>query len=158
MWPDFGLAWRFTDAKFSMLNTDELSRIRPIAPAASERSWRELFDGAMHLLERPRDTISPLDQAWILTDDKLAAAAQIRKWDRSWLMSACVFYWSPSCAAMTDMGLVISRFDDFCYSSDDNIVIIFENSPRIITWCEGNCLLEYVQSEKVAAAWKWATA
>jgi len=54
------------------------------------------------------------------------------------------------------MELVLSRFDDFCYSSDDNVVIAFENGCRIITWCEGNCLLEYVTAEKVIAAWKWA--
>jgi hypothetical protein len=157
MWHDFQMAWRFTDPKFSMLNADELDRIRPIAASAAGRSWHELFDGAEHLLVRPPSIVSKLDQAWISSDDKASAAALIGKWNPLWLNSKCVFYWSPINAVVTDMTLVLDRFDDFCYPCDDNVVIIFETDSRIIAWCEEFCLLEYLPPEKVTAAWKWAT-
>jgi len=113
---EFPLAWRWTQPSHSVLPGEVLARIRPLSP----------FEAA-----RVRTESTP--QASIVVSCSASEATAVRRWlhmvqpDSQLAIYVC---WSPDVGVQMTWGIFEEYWDDFCYSSSDDVTI----APVSGTW------------------------
>lgn len=110
----FGLMWRWTDRRTTMLPADVLRHIRPLSPArAATLAPRAEFlcaprrDGMRTIAARGDVEHVRLE----LEDLPVESRARV------------VVSWSEELAALTDWGTFCRYWDDFCYPGADDLTV-----------------------------------
>jgi hypothetical protein len=120
---DFPLVWRWTSETHAVFTPAELASMRAI----NERASATLHDYLLSqgLMRREPDPVSfqevALD-AEHLSEERVAAwlcALPVVQEERAWV---CYPHWSNSVEVPWD--LFVQRWDDFCYPSSDDVVVV----------------------------------
>lgn len=116
----FALRWRWTNEYSPNLSVEERAHVRPLKPDPAKRAWDESlrFVSEGHDF-RPCETLFPNVSS---LDTSEREPEQVRDW-----LEACVprgerlvvISWQPDLAVVTDHGLFVRYWDDFCYPGDD---------------------------------------
>jgi hypothetical protein len=126
---EFPLAWRWTDARYTVFPADVLSQLSPYSPDEASR----LFERAK-VLSRSDDFTalrisadSPLEQvtAWLRTQQPRLTEE----------VSVC---WSGDTALRTHWSTFIERWDDFCYPSSDDVMVLPHSGSWMLMYHHSN--------------------
>jgi len=110
---DFPLRWRFERDRRGV-STDDLSRVRPLSATAAATTDR-----------RARDAC---DEGWasgltFRSDDAPAVVLDRLRELPPAPTEAVLISWDARTAAMTDWGLFVAHWDDFCYPASDDVTV-----------------------------------
>jgi hypothetical protein len=133
----FGLAWRFTDEKYTLLPDDHLAQLKPLSKAASRFLWDFIVQIQLHAdVPFKKSFFKVIDRTKIDALDW----AKTKKWlyRRGLLFDNQVYLsWQPDEAMITPWKLFVKYFDSFYYFDDLTVI------DRSLAWA----LLCYHESE-----------
>jgi hypothetical protein len=126
----FSLGWRWTDSKYSQFSEDELIQIKPLENIIARKYYEEGFSlleknyfipskHKFHKIENIQATQSKEVQNWL--KDRITVDDIILSWDKD-------------TAITVNTNLFIKKWDDFCYPSSDDIVIMLKTKNSIILY------------------------
>jgi hypothetical protein len=110
----FVLRWRWTDSRYNLLPADRLAQIRPL-----EASKAAELDAAARLAADPIPSTAAAFDSSTDQDAREWLARTLPTTATSVLVS-----WSRDTAVQTTLDLFIKYWDDFCYPSSDDVVVV----------------------------------
>ena len=121
---EFRLNWRFTEERYGILPEIHLHQLKPLNKEASNFLWDFILHSGMHE-DTPfkKDFFKSVDKAKILD----ANHKEIKKWlyQRGLPFEKEVFLsWQPDEAMIVPWKLLIKYFDNFYYSTSDDLSVI----------------------------------
>lgn len=131
----FALRWRWANTHSPNLSAEERSRVRPLKPDQAKRAWDESLRFAGDGRDfRPRETLFP---NVLSLDTSEREPEQVHDW-----LEACVPHgerlvvvsWQMDSAVVTDRGLFVRHWDDFCYPASDDASIWPAGSRETPDW------------------------
>lgn len=118
---DFPLAWRWTSSSHAMFLPTELAALHPCSPDEAAR----IHDASIRALRG--DSLDPQQFERIYTLSADIPVADACSWLRalsSDLTESVTLSWQRDTALRTTWELFTERWDDFCYPSSDDIVVL----------------------------------
>lgn len=118
----FPLRWRWTDKRYSVFSEDQLSRIRPL------RSERAL--GVFQLAQKSFSAVPnafDTDERLFEPGDRIdSESPDVGQWLASRIPAdvPVIVLWDKEHAVLTDSGLFLAQWDDFCYPSSDDVSVL----------------------------------
>lgn len=123
---EFVLAWRFTDPNYAKLSEEDLDKIRPLEEVEAGKFWEENISRQYsHLVQIPKGTFYQDGIGLFLdTGNKDLGIELFSKYLNINSNEKVIVFWSKVHAVETIWDVFINHWDDFCYPSDDNNVIV----------------------------------
>lgn len=119
----FQLGWRWTDAKYKVLPSDDLSRIRPLTAAKADELMRCVspFYGSY---------ASDLDPSLFTEVEMIntsTGASDVADWLRSRhgeTSATVAVSWDAEAAVVADWQVFCDHWDAFCYPASDDVAVV----------------------------------
>ena len=118
---EFSLGWRFTTRRADRWTADMLERVRPLSPAAAfqvEAVIGGSYAAGTDVAVTFRSDDPPGDVRPRLRELPPAPRERVRG------------MWDPRTALVTDWGVFVSAWDDFCYPASDDVRVV----PLTLRW------------------------
>jgi hypothetical protein len=167
----FGLIWRFADAtKYTQLTPEEFSRFRPLSAEESVRRWEQYVihipdaRTSGHLMSLLTGGIIEWPRKVAFRSESQEEEEKVRPLLQAMIPAnrsdELVFFWDAETGVVTDWGLFLDHWEDFCYPSDDsNIALIpvlqkaavyVEEKWYVKGFCEDEALFQVASGKKGA--------
>ena len=137
---EFPLKWRFNNDRYNILPTKDLDQLIPLNREASKFLENFIAESGLHDHE-------PFGNGFFKTIDSIdiniTNKEHIQKWlsDLELPTSKSVFLsWEPDISLVTKWGLVLQYFNDFFYSSSDDLTIIDESLNWAVLFHHSNVI------------------
>ena len=127
---DFPLFWRWTDLKYCQFSEKELSKIQPLVADTAKQYYKKISS----LLEN--NDFSPSKNIFNKIEyiDNYQFE-EVKNWLKTRItQKEIILSWFEDIAIIVDVNLFISKWDDFCYPSSDDIIIYSEDKDWIILY------------------------
>lgn len=133
------LAWRWTDPKYVEFSPDVLAQISPLdatAAVAVHDQWLPYFDRYGEVIPERFDRVEtyPTEGTWKGNACRRETPLIVRV--ANWLLAQesdstlpVTISWHRDCAVRTSWEIFTRRWDDFCYASSDDAMIVAD-APR----------------------------
>ncbi|WP_411992154.1 hypothetical protein [Agarivorans sp. DSG3-1] len=126
---NFKLKWRWTDSEYCLLSESELSNIYPLDVNSASEAW----DKSLAFIEKGSEFSPNL----ILFDSiefvDIKAPIDFKAWLKNNMSSeSIIISWQPDTAVKTKTELFIKYWDEFYYSSSDDVSIWPESKTWVI--------------------------
>jgi len=125
----FILKWRWTDPKYCLVSENDLKQISPL----DEDSSKQIWENSLTFVSEETD-FSPSNNfftkiEYIDTENNNG----VRNWLKKKLPNCqIVVNWQPDSSVLTNTGVFIEYWDDFCYPSSDDVSIWPEDESWIL--------------------------
>lgn len=123
---DFPLRFRWTDPRYNVLPSADLAAIRPLSLAKAQEIATLTMPYLHSLAGSPRGAIpehycSPAEEVSAEGDAATVGAGlkELPVDDQSVVIS-----WDPRTAVLTTWKVVYTYWDDFCYPSSDDVIVV----------------------------------
>ena len=130
---DFSLAWRFVDPNYNVLPGATIERLTIYSPVEAEELWREHVDPeARHSMQIPAERLGEGERKRFSVDSNEPSLGKEKFESHVPLAkdAPITIFWSPRVALRTLWGDFLDHWDDFCYPSDDSVVIVAD-APKV---------------------------
>ncbi|MCX8534327.1 DUF2947 family protein [Chryseobacterium luquanense] len=144
------VGWRFTDQKSNKIDEEDLKDIKINDPEYSKLKWTEFTHSQeFHLFKLNNDFWRSLNKVNQINVDW----GSENKEELNIISKECnlefddriIFFWGGQTSFEISWYLFIKYWDDFCYPSDDNNLIICEEKKILITYVEDCFTIYYLQ-------------
>ena len=127
---DFTLNWRWTDPKYNQFSNDELKKIIPLDTTIAT----EYYNEGISFLEKNSFTPAK-DRFHKFENIQATQFKEVQKWLNSKItIDEIILSWDSNTAIIVNTNLFIEKWDDFCYPSSDDIVILLKTQNSIILY------------------------
>lgn len=126
----FKYKWRWTEEKYCLMPSNDLSKIYPLNKLASEKVWKKSLTFPNGDLEKFENNPNFINTGVPENEEHLIV---------SWLkekLGSCevVVSWQPDTAVLTQAEIFIKYWEEFCYPSSDDVTIWPENEKWVLQY------------------------
>lgn len=125
---DFKYGWRFTEDKYAVFSDDELSEISVISNDEAKREWllicsEEIFQKSVYIKDIINRTAPVLIKNCFWGDNENYTKGKLLSFFNELGANKVSIYYDDETALQVSSSVFCTRWSDFCYPSDLNLII-----------------------------------
>lgn len=135
---EFSYSWRFTDSNYCELSEYELSRLLPLNSENSMELWENIISNHIDSFVQIRNKLKlqPFINNCNWNSNEDVTSTKLKEYFNLGDKEKIIIFWGKNTAVETDWSLFLEHWSDFCYPSDDGIVLVNENSKPFLHYSE----------------------
>ncbi|WP_281322090.1 DUF2947 family protein [Flavobacterium aestivum] len=135
------IGWRFTDENYNIIDSRDLKKIKLNKAEESQIKWKK-FTGSeeMHLMNLSSAfwnnlvKIDEFELEW--GEEESEKNNKLPKINNIKLNDEITFFWGANNSIEADWSIFLKYWDDFCYPSDDNNLIVCKKRNLCMSYIE----------------------
>ena len=125
----FPLKWRWTEKEYCILSDNELKQITPLAPSSAKVVWEK----SLTFIDKSKDFSANPELFQVISTIDSKDIEKASNWLKKYLVdSKVIVSWQPDTAVLTNTGLFIRNWDEFCYPASDDVTIYPEDESWVL--------------------------
>ncbi len=125
---DFKYGWRFTEDKYAVFSADELSEMSVIPNDKAKKEWfrickEEVFQKSVYIKDIINGTAPVLIKDCLWGDDETYTKDKLLSFFKEVGANQVSIYYDDETALHVSSNVFCTRWSDFCYPSDLNLII-----------------------------------